>query len=85
MYDLISYPSTKIFFCLFLDYPVHFEPNFDHLFPRFKGFSDHTLGYAQTIRAIEAGAQIIEKHFTLDHKDIECPDFLFCFNAYSTP
>ena len=32
----------------------------------FAGFSDHTMGIAAPITAIARGAQIIEKHFTLD-------------------
>lgn len=37
------------------------------------GYSDHTLGIEIPIAAAALGAQIIEKHFTLD-KDMEGPD-----------
>jgi N,N'-diacetyllegionaminate synthase len=47
---------------------------FDGLFPRFDGFSDHTLGYEQTLNAVKAGANWIEKHITLDYDDVDCPD-----------
>jgi sialic acid synthase len=43
-------------------YPVIDMLNFDGIFELFQGFSDHSLGIKQTIKAIEAGAQIIEKH-----------------------
>ena len=32
------------------------------------GFSDHTPGFEITIAAVAVGAQVIEKHFTLDRK-----------------
>jgi sialic acid synthase SpsE len=62
------------------EYPVRYEVNFDELFPRFDGFSDHTLGLRQTKRAIEAGAQIIEKHVRLGYEDETCPDAFFAVN-----
>lgn len=37
------------------------------------GYSDHTKGIEVPIAAVAMGAQIIEKHFTLDHK-MEGPD-----------
>ena len=51
-------------------------PNILNIFKNydFQGFSDHTLGYHQTLEAIKNGAEYIEKHITLDHKDINCPD-----------
>lgn len=45
-------------------------------FSKYSGFSDHTLGINAAITAMARGAQIIEKHFTLDKKmygpDHEC-------------
>lgn len=66
---------TKLF-CI-PQYPVYFNICFDTLFPRFDGFSDHTLGFDQTLEAIHAGAQIIEKHIKLNHADVVCPDSYF--------
>lgn len=37
-------------------------------FNRYAGFSDHTIGTKWTKIAIDRGAKIIEKHFTLDKK-----------------
>ncbi|NBA88480.1 N-acetylneuraminate synthase [Emticicia sp. CRIBPO] len=37
------------------------------------GYSDHTLGIEVPIAAVALGAEVIEKHFTLD-KDMEGPD-----------
>ena len=34
------------------------------------GYSDHTIGIEIPIMSVVAGAQIIEKHFTLNTKDI---------------
>ena len=61
------------------EYPVMYKVDFKEVFKQysFDGFSDHTLGYSQTLAAIEAGAGIIEKHITLAHSDIKCPDSTF--------
>lgn len=70
--------ATKLY-CI-PEYPVRYEVNFDELFPRFDGFSDHTLGLRQTKKAIEAGARIIEKHVRLGYEDETCPDAMFAVN-----
>lgn len=76
MTDHLVHPEATKLFCLPL-YPVYFNVCFDTLFPRFNGFSDHTLGIDQTLRAVESGATVIEKHITLNHSDINCPDSYF--------
>jgi len=40
------------------------------------GFSDHTLGIHISLSAVSMGARVIEKHFTLDKKDVG-PDHVF--------
>jgi N-acetylneuraminate synthase len=72
---LVPDGATKLY-CI-PEYPVRYEVAFDGLFPRFDGFSDHTLGTRQTIRAIEAGAKVIEKHVRLGYEDETCPDARF--------
>lgn len=72
---LVPSHATKLY-CI-PEYPVRYEVAFEGLFPRFHGFSDHTLGIKQTQRAIERGAQIIEKHIRLGYKDETCPDARF--------
>lgn len=57
-------------------YPVQYELCFDGIFDKFDGFSDHTLGYKQTLRAVLSGAKIIEKHVRLDDCD-DVPDSYF--------
>jgi N-acetylneuraminate synthase/N,N'-diacetyllegionaminate synthase len=42
-------------------------------FDRYLGFSDHTIGVDAAMIAFARGAQVIEKHFTLD-KDMYGPD-----------
>lgn len=60
------------------DYPVEGMLDFTGLFPdRYHGFSDHTRGIHQTIAAIRAGAQIIEKHVKLVDGAPEVPDEIF--------
>lgn len=66
---------TKLF-CV-PTYPVYYQIAFQGLFPRFHGFSDHTLGLDQSLEALEEGAQILEKHITLPYADIRCPDQAF--------
>lgn len=59
-------------------YPVQYHVAFGELFPaRFQGFSDHTLGTAQTRFAMDAGAIVIEKHVMLDDCKVDCPDSRF--------
>lgn len=39
----------------------------NNIFSTYSGFSDHTVGIDWSLRALDGGAKIIEKHFTLDH------------------
>ncbi len=59
------------------EYPVRYHVDFESIFPRFDGFSSHCLGIEQDMNAVSAGAQVLEKHFTLDRDDIRCPDHNF--------
>lgn len=72
---LVDNRCTKLY-CI-VQYPVQFEVAFDELFPRFDGFSDHTLGIRQTVNAIDMGARTIEKHVRLGYSDEICPDASF--------
>jgi sialic acid synthase SpsE len=65
-------------FCLPF-YPVYYQVSFEGLFPKFSGFSDHTLGTSQTIKAIEAGAKIIEKH-VYQNENSKTPDRKFAIS-----
>ena len=67
--------ATKLF-CI-PQYPVYFHVAFEELFPRFDGFSDHTLGFEQTVSAVSAGAKIIEKHMRCTSKPDSCADSAF--------
>ena len=40
------------------------------------GFSDHTEGWVSAVQAVTMGAEVIEKHFTLD-RDLPGPDHWF--------
>ena len=44
------------------------------------GFSDHTIGHTAAVGAVCFGAQVIEKHFTLDH-NLPGPDHWFSIEA----
>lgn len=80
-------PGVRWLYCI-PEYPVPYEVNFEGLFfegildGRFDGFSSHALGILQDVRAIRAGATIIEKHFTLDRLDIACPDHQFALRPH---
>lgn len=83
--DVMSLPkipknATKLY-CI-PEYPVRYEIAWDGIFERFDGFSDHTLGWRQTINAILAGAKIIEKHMKLNNLDEKCPDANFALPPY---
>lgn len=58
-------------------YPVYHPIRWEGIFDRFDGFSDHTLGIEESIRAVQAGCKWLEKHFSLDRADILCPDHAF--------
>jgi N-acetylneuraminate synthase/N,N'-diacetyllegionaminate synthase len=45
------------------------------------GYSDHTMGIEVPIAAVAMGAEIIEKHFTLD-RTMEGPDHLASLEPY---
>jgi sialic acid synthase SpsE len=65
------------------EYPVKYRIDFDGIFKRFDGFSDHTLGISQSIEAVNRGARIIEKHFRLDNKKCDhVPDGMFAIKPY---
>ena len=62
------------------NYPTPYEDvnmkamlTLDSQFPYPVGYSDHTKGYIIPVMAVAMGAEIIEKHFTLD-KNMEGPD-----------
>lgn len=61
------------------EYAIVNKMNFEGAFPdRFQGFSDHSLGYSESQRAVESGARWIEKHITPGFSDcIEVPDGRF--------
>tara|TARA_B100000029_G_C17506789_1_gene934764 strand:- start:22 stop:708 length:687 start_codon:yes stop_codon:yes gene_type:complete len=52
---------------------LNFFPK-DFISNSYSGYSDHTLGIETAILAISRGAQIIEKHFTLDKSDTTIKD-----------
>lgn len=46
--------------------------NFPKKFNKYDGFSDHTIGIDYAKLAIDRGAKIIEKHFTIDKNMVGC-------------
>ena len=67
-------------------YPTKPEETFLRAIPYLKdafgvtvGFSDHTKGTLTSVAAVALGAEIIEKHFTLD-KEMKGPDQQFSLN-----
>jgi N,N'-diacetyllegionaminate synthase len=53
---------------------------FQNLFPKYPiGLSDHSIGILAAPLAVALGAQIVEKHFTLDNK-LAGPDHWFSLN-----
>lgn len=56
--------NAKFLYCV-SEYPAHITQLPDN-FNKYDGFSDHTIGGYWAIEAIKRGAQIIEKHFTLN-------------------
>jgi sialic acid synthase SpsE len=65
-------------FCI-PQYPVYFQICFDELFPRFDGYSDHSMGFEQTVNAVSAGARVIEKHIRIT-SSYNCPDDNFALS-----
>lgn len=60
-------------------------------FTKYSGFSDHTIGISATLMAMSRGANIIEKHFTLDkqmfgpdHQGSMTPKELSFINQFKT-
>lgn len=58
------------------EYPVYYQVCFDGMFERFDGFSDHTVGISQSIRAAMSGAEYVEKHVAFIGA-AACPDTSF--------
>ena len=58
--------NAQFLYCI-SDYPAHITNDiFPKDFTKYAGFSDHTIGMDWAKEAVRRGAQIIEKHFTLD-------------------
>ena len=81
--DPLSYrsvPKEALKLYCIPEYPVRYQVDFDTLFPKFDGFSDHTMGIRQSVVAHNCGATWIEKHLKLD-PEIGCPDEAFAIDA----
>lgn len=59
-------PAKKANLAMMLDIQKHFPDNL-------VGYSDHTMGIEACLLAVNLGAKVIEKHFTLD-KNLPGPD-----------
>lgn len=65
-----GFPKFKadFLYCV-AEYPACItEDIFPKTFDKYTGFSDHTIGTEWARKAVERGATIIEKHFTLDKR-----------------
>lgn len=69
LYCVPEYPVKR-----FIDFKGKFDDNGSN---NFDGFSDHTLGFNQTLSAVRNGAKVIEKHFQLNGLPPMCPDATF--------
>lgn len=79
IYEVNKYAEVYLLHCT-TNYPTPFEEvnlramlTLKEAFKLPVGYSDHTLGIEVPIAAVAIGAQIIEKHFTLD-KNLPGPD-----------
>ena len=60
--------NAEYLYCV-AEYPALItEKIFPKDFTKYAGFSDHTIGIEWAKEAVERGAKIIEKHFTLDKR-----------------
>lgn len=71
---LLAHLADVRLFCI-SEYPLMWNPRLEGIFPRFHGFSDHSLGSDIAEFAVASGAEYIEKHFKLDIS--RCPDANF--------
>lgn len=72
--DIALLHCTTEYPTAFPDVNLQVLRTFQTLFPDLEiGYSDHSLGYEVPIAAVAMGAQVIEKHFTLDN-DLPGPD-----------
>jgi len=70
--DIFFWKGASWLYCV-SEYPAPIEhikmPYFNFpLWNKWQGFSDHTIGLDASKIALARGAQIIEKHFCIDHK-----------------
>ena len=74
-WDKKRFPGFKadFLYCVSI-YPTKDEDldDFPQKFSKYAGFSDHTIGTKWAKLAIDRGARIIEKHFTLDKNMFGC-------------
>ena len=68
----IKYLWCKSIYPTLPEQMTDFPKNFNET--NFSGYSDHTIGIETAILAISRGANIIEKHFTLDKSDVTIRD-----------